>query len=165
VFTIVAVGYVAASGPAPALVERYGRAVVAAGGLSLAAGLGALAVAVSAIGVGGSVVELMPGLLLAGVGIGLTYTPITAMIMSSVAPAQGGAASGAVSTVQQVGYALGVAITGVIYFAHASHGIGRAFELSLIELAVLGCALVAATRLLPARRATPRRQAAAAVAA
>jgi EmrB/QacA subfamily drug resistance transporter len=165
VFTVVAIGYVAASGPAPALVERYGRGVVAVGGLSLAAGLGALAVAVSAIGVSGSVVELMPGLLLAGVGIGLTYTPITAMIMSTVAPAQGGAASGAISTIQQVGYALGVAITGVIYFAHASQDVGRAFEVSLIELAALGCALVAATRLLPARHSTPGRQAAAPAAA
>jgi MFS family permease len=58
VFTAVAVGYVAASGPAPALVERYGRAVVAAGGVFLAAGLGTLAVVVSAIGVTGSVIVL-----------------------------------------------------------------------------------------------------------
>jgi hypothetical protein len=146
-------------------VERHGRGVVAVGRLSPAAGLGALAVAVSAIGVGGSVVELMPGLLLAGVGIGLTYTPITAMIMSIVAPAQGGAASGDVATIQQVGHALGVAITGVIYFGHASQGIGRAFEMSLIELAALGCTLIAATRLLPARDITPGRHAAAPAAA
>ena len=33
VFTILAVAYVAASGPAPKLTERYGRAVVAAGGV------------------------------------------------------------------------------------------------------------------------------------
>jgi EmrB/QacA subfamily drug resistance transporter len=156
VFTAVAVGYVAASGPAPALVERYGRAVVAAGGLGLAAGLGMLAVVVSVIGVTGSVVVLLPGLALAGVGIGLAYTPTTAIIMQSAGPANGGAASGTVATVQQVGYALGVALTGVIYFAQAASGIGHAFELSLVELAALGLVLVAATRLLPgAQRGTP----------
>jgi EmrB/QacA subfamily drug resistance transporter len=150
VFTAVAVGYVAASGPAPKLVERYGRAVVAAGGLSLAGGLGLLAIVVSVIGVAGSVVILLPGLALAGVGVGLAYTPTTAIIMQSAGPADGGAASGVVATTQQLGYALGVAITGVIYFAHAANGIGHAFELSLVELAMLGLVLAAATRLLPA---------------
>jgi MFS family permease len=160
VFTIVAVGYVAASGPAPALVERHGRAVIVAGGVSLAAGLGLLAAAVADVGVGGSVVALMPGLLLAGVGIGLAYTPITATVMSSATPEQGGAVAGAVATIQQVGYALGVAVTGVIYFAHAGREIGHAFELSLIELAVLGVVLVAATRLLPGGRGRPAEAAA-----
>jgi EmrB/QacA subfamily drug resistance transporter len=163
VFTVVAIGYVAASGPAPSLVERHGRSVVAAGGISLAAGLGSLAAAVSSIGVGGSVIALMPGLLLAGVGIGLSYTPITSTAMSTVDPRQGGAAAGAISTIQQVGYALGVALTGVIYFAHASTSIGRAFELSLIELAALSVVLVATTRRLPgARRRQPSAEPAAA---
>jgi MFS family permease len=108
------------------------------------------------------VFALVPGLLLAGVGIGLSYTPITSMVMRSVAPAHGGAASGIVATTQQVGYALGVAVTGVIYFAHASQDVGRAFELSLVELAALGAVLVAATRLLPGPRREASRQAAAA---
>jgi EmrB/QacA subfamily drug resistance transporter len=164
VFTAVATGYVAASGPAPKLVERHGRGVVAAGGLFLAAGLGMLAIVVSVIGVTGSVVVLLPGLTLAGVGIGLAYTPTTAIIMQSAGPAHGGAASGVVATTQQLGYALGVAITGVIYFAHAANGIGHAFELSLIELSALGLVLVAATRLLPGSRRHAGREVAAATA-
>jgi EmrB/QacA subfamily drug resistance transporter len=164
VFTAVATGYVAASGPAPKLVERHGRGVVAAGGLFLAAGLGMLAIVVSVIGVTGSVVVLLPGLALAGVGIGLAYTPTTAIIMQSAGPAHGGAASGVVATTQQLGYALGVAITGVIYFAHAANGIGHAFELSLIELSALGLVLVAATRLLPGSRRHAGREVVAATA-
>ena len=39
-FTILAVAYVAASGPAPGLTARYGRLVVGAGGVALTAGLG-----------------------------------------------------------------------------------------------------------------------------
>ena len=163
VFTVVAVGYVAASGPAPGLLQRHGRVVIAAGGLSLAAGLGLLAVAVEALGVGGSVVALTPGLLLAGVGIGLCYTPIQATVMSSVTTAQRGAAAGVSATITQVGYALGVAVTGVIYFAHDSAGIAHAFELSLVELAALGVVLVATTRLLPGRTPAPASPAAAVV--
>ena len=64
-FTIIAVAYVAVSGPAPRLSERFGRAVVGFGGLSLTLGLGLLAVAVSELGTGGSLLGLVPGLALA----------------------------------------------------------------------------------------------------
>lgn len=151
VFTAVAIGYVVASGPAPRLTERFGRAVVASGGVSLAAGLGMLALAVSANGVGGSIVALMPGLIVSGVGVGLCYTPLTATVMRGVDPRHAGSASGVLATTTQIGYALGVAVTGVIYFANVNAGVGRAFELSLIELAALGALLAAVTRLLPGR--------------
>jgi hypothetical protein len=75
VFSILAAAYVAASAPAPRLTERFGRSVVAAGGASLATGLGLLAVAVGELGVGGSLVAFVPGLLFAGAGIGLSFTP------------------------------------------------------------------------------------------
>ena len=149
VFTTVAASYVAASGPAPKLTERYGRSVIAAGGASLAAGLGLLAAVVADIGVGGSVFALVPGLLLVGAGIGLCFTPTTSTVLSRIDPARVGAASGALSTIQQVGFALGVAITGVIYFGVTDGDLGRAFELSLIQLAVVASGIVVMTRLLP----------------
>jgi EmrB/QacA subfamily drug resistance transporter len=149
VFTILAVAYVVVSGPAPKLTERYGRSVIAAGGVALAAGLGLLASAVGAVGVGGSLVVLVPGLLLVGAGIGLCFTPLTQTVLQSVDPQRVGAASGTMSTVQQVGFALGVAVTGVIFFG-AGADVGHAFEVSLIELAVLGVGIVVASRLLPA---------------
>jgi hypothetical protein len=55
------------------------------------------------------------------------------------------------STTQQIGYALGVAVTGVIYFGAAGDGSGRAFELALIQLAFVAAGIVAASRLLPDR--------------
>jgi len=156
VFTILAVAYVAVSGPAPALTDRFGRAVIAAGGAALTLGLGLLAAEVADIGVGGSLAMLVPGLVLAGVGIGLTFTPLTSTVLATVEPALAGAASGAMSTTQQIGYALGVAITGVIFFG-AGGGVGHAFELSLIQLTAVAAGIVVASRLLPAapaRRAT-----------
>jgi EmrB/QacA subfamily drug resistance transporter len=157
VFSILAVAYVAVSGPAPRLTERFGRSLVAVGGATLAAGLCALAVAVSEVGVGGSLLALVPGLLLAGAGIGLCYTPLTATVLAAIEPDAAGAASGAMSTAQQVGYALGVAITGLVFFGERASGVGHAFELSLLQLAALGLAIVAFARLLPVsgRAASP----------
>ncbi len=117
VFTILAVAYVAASGPAPGLTARYGRLVVGAGGVALTAGLGLLAVGVAEIGTSGTLLALVPGLILAGAGIGLCFTPLTATVLATVEPALAGGAAGAMSAITQVGYALGVAITGVIFFA------------------------------------------------
>lgn len=156
VFSILAVAYVATSGPAPKLAARFGRAVAAAGGTALAGGLALLGVTVSEIGTGGSLLALVPGLLLVGAGIGLCYTPLTAMVLSDVHPERAGAASGALSTTQQVGYGLGVAVTGLIYFADAGAGIGHAFEASLWQLSPLGLGIVAATRLLPRRARGPQ---------
>lgn len=151
VFTILAAAYVAASGPAPELTKRFGRAVVGAGGVSLAAGLLLMAGAIAEIGVGGSLLPLVPGLLLVGAGIGLCYTPLTATVLSGVDPARAGAASGAMSTITQVGYALGVAVTGVIFFG-AGHDLGHAFKVSLFELSALALGIVVMSRLLPGAR-------------
>jgi hypothetical protein len=151
VFTILAGAYVAASGPAPALTARLGRSVVAFGGISLTLGLGLLALVVSEIGTGGSLLALVPGLALVGVGIGLCFTPLTSIVLAGVDASRAGSASGAMSTTQQVGYALGVAITGVIFFGAADEGIGRAFEVALIQLSVCSAGIVVMSRLLPGR--------------
>jgi EmrB/QacA subfamily drug resistance transporter len=149
VFSILAVAYVALSGPAPRLTERFGRLVVAAGGAALTSGLALLGLAVGEIGVDGSLLVLVPGLLLVGAGIGLCFTPLTSTVLASIDPARAGAASGALSTTQQVGYALGVAVTGLIFFGAAGTDVGHAFELSLYQQTALAVALVAVTPLLP----------------
>jgi EmrB/QacA subfamily drug resistance transporter len=154
VFTIMAVAYVAASAQAPALVVRFGRRLLGIGALVLACGHGLLLAAVAHVGVGGSILELFPGLVLVGAGMGLLLVPLTTTILSSVDVQYAGSASGAVTTVQNVGGALGVAITGVIFFGALHGGYAHALELSLIELGALLLGVAALTRLLPA---TPRR--------
>jgi EmrB/QacA subfamily drug resistance transporter len=153
VFTIMAVAYVAASAQAPALLMRFGRRLLAIGALVLASGHGLLLAAVANIGVGGSIVQLVPGLVLAGTGMGLLLVPLTTTILSSVDTRYAGGASGAVTTVQNVGGALGVAITGVIFFGALHGGYAHALEMSLIELGALLLGVGVLTRLLPA---TPR---------
>jgi EmrB/QacA subfamily drug resistance transporter len=150
VFTILAVSYVATSARAPSLIARHGRRLLAVGAFVLAAGHGLLLAAVAEIGDGGSVAKLVPGLLLIGAGMGLLIVPLTTTILSGVRAQDTGAASGALTTMQNVGAALGVAITSVIFFGALHGGYAHALELSLAQLGVLLLAVAGLTRLLPA---------------
>jgi EmrB/QacA subfamily drug resistance transporter len=149
VFMIAACAYTVASLRAPMLTARYGRELVAVGALTLALGHASLLLAVREIGARGNLALLAPGLLLVGAGMGLCITPLTATVLGSADPQQAGAVSGTLSTMQQVGNSLGVAITGVIFFGAARHGTSNAFELSLAELAVLLIGVALLSRLLP----------------
>ncbi len=153
VFSILAAAYLVASIRAPALTLRYGRSLIAAGALSLAAGEAMLLVAVSQIGATGQIAWLAPGLVLTGAGMGLGITPLTTTVMGYADPQRAGALAGALSTMQQVGNAVGVAVTGVICFGAIGGGYAHAFELSLAQLSCLLVAVAALTRLLPRPRA------------
>jgi MFS family permease len=150
VFTILAVAYVATSSLAPALNARYGRRVIAGGALVLAAGHLLLLSAVADIGVAGSLAALAPGLLLVGAGMGLVLAPLAGTILHTLEADQAGSASGMLTTMQNVGNALGVAVTGVIFFGALHGGYAHAFELAAGELALLLLIVAALARLLPA---------------
>ena len=152
VFTILAAAYLVTSMLAPALTERFGRLTITAGALILAVGHGLLLAAVADVGVGGSLVVLVPGLLLAGAGMGLVIAPLASTILRALAPESAGAASGMASTIQSVGSALGVAVTGVIFFGALHSGYAIAFELAAGQLALLLVGVALLTRLLPAGR-------------
>jgi EmrB/QacA subfamily drug resistance transporter len=156
VFTILAGAYLAASMRAPALTMRFGRTLIGAGALTLAAGHLLLLLALSDVGVKGSIGALVPGLLLVGAGMGLCITPLTTTVLASVSPQSAGNVSGVLSTMQQVGNAIGVAVTGVIFFGAVRHGYAHALELSVAELGVLLLAVALLSRLLPGRSRIPQ---------
>lgn len=81
--------------------------------------------------------------------MGLVLTPLTNTVLVNLTPASAGAASGAITTVKQIGNALGVAVAGVIFFGAVKHGLPHAFELSLVELAAVSVVVAACSRLLP----------------
>jgi len=60
---------------------------------------------------------LVPGLLIAGVGVGMCTPVLTSAVMSTVPHQRAGMAGGALNTFRQLGYALGIAILGTV-FAH-----------------------------------------------
>jgi EmrB/QacA subfamily drug resistance transporter len=157
-FSVMAGAYVAVSLRAPALTLKYGRSMITAGACTLAAGEGVLLVTVAFVhGTGiGAAVWLTPGLILAGVGMGLAITPLATTVLAHVNPQRAGALAGAMSTMQQVGNSVGVAVTGVIFFGQVQHGYPRAVELSLIQLGCLLLAVAALSRLLPAVTAAKR---------
>lgn len=95
------------------------------------------------------ILELAPGLLLAGAGMGLCITPLLATVLSSVQPEHAGAASGTLSTVQQLGNALGLAVSGLLFFGALDRGYGYAFEITLAEFVALLLLVACLTRLLP----------------
>ncbi len=65
--------------------------------------------------VGDSWTQLLPGFLVAGVGIGLTNPAIASTALGVVPPARAGMASGINSTFRQVGIATGVAALGAVF--------------------------------------------------
>jgi hypothetical protein len=111
-----------------------GRWAVPAGAGVFALGHLALLAAVAEHGVGGPLVELVPGLALAGFGMGITLTGLIDAAMGGVDPTYAGAVSGVLSTAQQVGNALGVAVVGMVFFGAVAGGYDHALEWSLVVL-------------------------------
>jgi MFS family permease len=54
--------------------------------------------------------DLLPGLLLMSIGLGLTFVPLTLIATTNIAAGDAGLASGLLNTTQQVGGALGLAV-------------------------------------------------------
>jgi EmrB/QacA subfamily drug resistance transporter len=101
-------------------------------------------------------------ILLLGLGGGTTFMPLTTVILSRVAPADAGAASGALQTMQQLGAALGLAVLVSVFGAATgdagargavtgpllAHGIATVFGVAVV-FALLAW-LIAALLLRPA---------------
>jgi EmrB/QacA subfamily drug resistance transporter len=58
---------------------------------------------------------LLPGFILAGIGLGVTSTGLASAALSAVEPAHAGMGAGLVNTLRQVGIATGVAVLGALY--------------------------------------------------
>jgi EmrB/QacA subfamily drug resistance transporter len=148
-FAMLAAGYLLTSLRAPALTMRFGRRVVATG--AVLAGLGDLALVLAVSGAGGSwpVAALLPGLFLLGAGQGLCITPLTTTVLAHADATRAGSVSGALSTAQQVGNSIGVAVSGVIFYGLLAHGYPAAYRWSLAEMAALLAGVVALTFIIP----------------
>ena len=59
---------------------------------------------------GDYVVDLLPTMLLFGIGAGMSFPALMTLAMSGATPSEAGLASGLVNTTQQVGGALGLAV-------------------------------------------------------
>ncbi|GAA4713868.1 MFS transporter [Phytohabitans rumicis] len=57
---------------------------------------------------------LLPGLLVAGTGLGMTFAPLQTIAMRNIAPRMAGAASGLINTSRQLGGVIGLAAVGAL---------------------------------------------------
>jgi EmrB/QacA subfamily drug resistance transporter len=100
------------------LIGRFGSRTVLLGGLALiAVGLGLLA----RVPVDGRYpVDILPGMLLLGIGGGAALPAVTALAMSDATADDAGLASGLVNTTQQIGAALGLAALAAVAAARTA---------------------------------------------
>jgi EmrB/QacA subfamily drug resistance transporter len=146
-FTPLAAGYLAASIAAP----RLGRRALQLGGLVRAAGLAGLAAAVE---LGASTGALVPILLVDGIGMGLLTAPLVATVLAGMDPRDAGAATGVLSTAQQVGNTIGVAVIGAVFYGALGGGFDHAFATAVLAIFGACLAVAALVPLLRGRRAT-----------
>ncbi|MET8243555.1 MFS transporter [Streptomyces sp. NPDC005202] len=117
---------------ADGLAVKYGRLVLGAGALMMAGGFCWIWAAVtdsSAAHTGAW--PLVPGLVIAGAGLGFLVVPLVNVVLSAVPGELAGGASGIFSTAQQFGGALGAAVIGTVFFGHTSHGLTHALTTAM----------------------------------
>ncbi|MCX5078241.1 MFS transporter [Streptomyces sp. NBC_00424] len=161
VYTPAAVTFFVFSKIAGRLVPKYGRRVLEIGAVVLASGYLATAIVLLS-GPRLTPGLIIPTLMLQSVGGGLLITPLLNTVLSRIAPETVGMASGVLSTAQQIGGALGVAVIGAIFFNSfrpesdgRTEAAGHAFAMSSLTtfaIAVLAAVLVF---LLPNKKARP----------
>jgi MFS family permease len=144
------------------IVMRFGIKRPLAAGLSLAA-IALLLFARAPVG-GHFLVDLLPGMILLGIGAGIAFNPVLLAAMSDVAPEESGLASGIVNTSFMMGGALGLAVLASIaarrtdslasgghdHLAALTGGYHAAFLVGAIFAAVAGGLGVALFRTSPA---------------
>ncbi|MHC3468909.1 MFS transporter [Streptomyces sp. 7R007] len=85
--------------------------ITVGGGLLL---IGSGCVCQAVLGAGSDWTALLPGLVLVGVGTGFVSPTVAGAALAAVPAERSGMAGGAVNTVRQLGYALGVAVSGTV---------------------------------------------------
>jgi EmrB/QacA subfamily drug resistance transporter len=91
--------------------------------LPISIGMTLLAVALlsfSRLGTHAGFVDMLPGMLIGGVGMGVAMGPMTTAALSTVSVDKAGVVSGVLTTSRQVGGALGIAVMGAIVAAAES---------------------------------------------
>ncbi|MCC3764229.1 MFS transporter [Glycomyces sp. TRM65418] len=116
-----AVLMMAASGLAPRLAARIGARSTMAAGIAVGGfGLALMAVLVS---VEGGYLSVLPGMVAMGLGMGLSMTPSTEAITSSLPRERQGVASALNDVTRELGTALGVALLGAVLTAGYANAI------------------------------------------
>jgi EmrB/QacA subfamily drug resistance transporter len=121
VFLALAVGSFFAAPMSARLAQRYGpRRAVTLGMFLEAVGIISTSLLISTTVTG---LQLALPLFVYGIGVGLATAQLTSIVLSDIPPERSGLASGANSTMRQVGSALGIAILGTVLFTALGNGV------------------------------------------
>ncbi|MER7754996.1 MFS transporter [Kitasatospora sp. NPDC097643] len=126
------------SGVSVPLAQKAGKPLVIVGALMQAGGIAWVRGIVDSHGAGLSGWDLLWPLALAGLGLGFLVVPLVDLALATVDVREAGAAAGVYSTFQQFGAALGVAVTGVVFFGKTHNG----YDPTVMRTALLAGALV-----------------------
>jgi EmrB/QacA subfamily drug resistance transporter len=111
-----AVGSALASGASTRLAPRLGRGILSLGTLLITIGMAGIIATVDRYEGNTTSWQLVPALAVCGLGLGSVIAPLVNVVLAGIRQQDAGSASGVLTTVQQVGGAIGVALVGVIFF-------------------------------------------------
>jgi len=117
------IGSAVASAFSARLAPKLGKWTISIGSGLLVLGMLGIILTLQVRGASVTGFDLIPSFLVSGVGLGTVVAPLLNIILAGVPPRDAGSASGVLTTFQQLGGALGVALVGVIFFGMIS---GRA---------------------------------------
>jgi EmrB/QacA subfamily drug resistance transporter len=120
-----AIGSGTASGLSIRLIPRYGKRVLIIGAGLATAGVLLTIYSIHVVGTDLHSWQLIPAMLIGGIGLGLLIAPSLNFVLAGIGGRDVGSASGVLTTVQQVGGALGVAAIGVIFFGQLGSNADR----------------------------------------
>ncbi|MFF7815706.1 MFS transporter [Streptomyces sp. NPDC007945] len=98
------------------LVPRFGRKVLQAGALTMVAGILLYFFLAGRYEAGISPWQMIPALVVMGLGMGLIVAPLTDAVLSEVPKEHAGSASGLINTTGQMGNAIGLGLVSVVFF-------------------------------------------------
>jgi EmrB/QacA subfamily drug resistance transporter len=136
------------------LIQRFGERALIAGGLTVFAGALIWIALIARTGL--PYADLVAPLILAGSGVSVVIPPTQSVVMTAVAPADIGHASGTFNMLRQLGGVFGVAICAAVFAAHGGYTSAAAFTSGFGPAmgACAGLALIGATAglVIPRRR-------------
>lgn len=98
-----------------------GKWILVAGVALFAGGMGIL---IESAHIDSTRLHLLPGLIVAGFGLGMTFAPLQTIAMRDVEPRMAGAASGIINTTRQLGAVIGSAAVGALLQSQLSTKLG-----------------------------------------